>query len=90
MIITIYIDYNADRTGRIMRNFDKFIADCKSINIDLTDKQLLQFDQYYDLLIKWNEVMNLTTITYFEDVCKLHFLDSLVSTLYFNRKNIYH
>ena len=53
-----------------MRNFEKFIADCKSINIDLTEKQLNQFDQYYDLLIKWNDVMNLTTITDFEDVCK--------------------
>ena len=35
-----------------MKNFEKFIIDCKSINIDLTDKQLNQFDQYYDLLIK--------------------------------------
>ena len=67
-----------------MKNFEKFIIDCKSINIDLTVKQLNQFDQYYDLLIKWNDVMNLTTITDFEDVCKLHFLDSLVATVYFD------
>ena len=44
---------------------------------DLTDLQLSQFEQYYDLLISWNEKINLTAITDPEEVAKKHFADSL-------------
>jgi len=50
---------------------------CKLWNIDVTEEQELQFQQYYQFLIKKNEVMNLTTITDEEDVYIKHFLDSL-------------
>lgn len=32
---------------------------------------------YYELLTEWNQVMNLTAITDFDEVCKKHFIDSL-------------
>lgn len=72
-----------------MLNYDNFIKDLEVLNIQISDKQIEQFDTYYNLLIKWNEVMNLTAITEFDDVCKLHFIDSLSSYLYFdyNKKN---
>lgn len=35
-----------------------------------------QFDQYYDLLVETNKVMNLTAITEFPEVLEKHFLDS--------------
>ena len=67
-----------------MNDYSKFIADCNELNIELSDHQLKQFDQYFELLVKWNNVMNLTAITEFDDVCKLHFLDSLVAARYFD------
>jgi 16S rRNA (guanine527-N7)-methyltransferase len=60
------------------------LEDLKSFNVELSDKQLEQFDKYYELLIKWNEVMNLTAITDFDDVCKLHFVDSISAVQYFD------
>ena len=49
----------------------------KEINLELNEKQLSQFEQYYDLLISWNEKINLTAITDPEEVAKKHFADSL-------------
>ena len=57
-------------------DFSTLINNCKKWNIILTEKQIKQFDQYYDLLVEWNSFMNLTAITEFE-VCQKHFLDSL-------------
>ena len=45
--------------------------------ITLTEKQEEQFIRYYELLIEWNKVMNLTGITEFEQVLLKHFTDSL-------------
>lgn len=45
------------------------------LNVDETKKK--QFHQFYEILIKWNKVMNLTAITEYEEVIKKHFLDSL-------------
>ena len=65
-------------------DYSQMIKDFSSFGIELTDKQLNQFDQYYQLLIKWNEVMNLTAITEFKDVCKLHFVDSISGCKFFD------
>lgn len=51
--------------------------DALEFGVTLSDKQLSQFYQYYELLIEWNEKINLTAITDFEEVIKKHFLDSL-------------
>ncbi len=68
-----------------MKNkYANMIKDFSSFGIELTDKQLDQFNKYYEMLIKWNEVMNLTAITEFEDVCKLHFVDSISACKYFD------
>ena len=48
----------------------------RSLDIILSERQLSQFITYYKLLIEWNEKINLTAITEFEDVCVKHFLDS--------------
>lgn len=49
----------------------------KELSIVLNDKQIQQFEQYYNILIEWNKVMNLTAITEYEEVVEKHFLDSL-------------
>lgn len=58
-------------------NTTKFINDLKAIGIELSDEQLEQFLTYYDMLIEKNKVMNLTTITDFDEVLEKHFEDSL-------------
>ncbi|SEL64303.1 MULTISPECIES: 16S rRNA (guanine(527)-N(7))-methyltransferase RsmG [unclassified Butyrivibrio] len=65
-------------------NFDSMIKDFNSLNIKLSDKQIKQFEDYYELLIDWNNKINLTAITEFDDVCKLHFVDSIASSKYFD------
>ncbi|MBE5834656.1 MAG: 16S rRNA (guanine(527)-N(7))-methyltransferase RsmG [Butyrivibrio sp.] len=67
-----------------MNNYSQLIEDLKEYNIVLSDEQLNQFDQYFNLLIEWNQKMNLTAITEFNDVCKLHFLDSISACQYFD------
>ena len=37
--------------------------ECSQIGVTLSEKQMEQFFQYYEMLIQWNEVMNLTAIT---------------------------
>ncbi|MEE1086316.1 MAG: 16S rRNA (guanine(527)-N(7))-methyltransferase RsmG [Schaedlerella sp.] len=56
---------------------DKFIRQIKELEIELNDAQLQQFEKYYELLVEWNKVMNLTAITEYEEVYEKHFLDSL-------------
>lgn len=46
-------------------------------DILITDYQINQFLKYYDLLIEWNEKINLTAITDFKEVIIKHFIDSL-------------
>lgn len=49
----------------------------EQFSIDLNNEQLDQFLDYYNLLIEYNSVMNLTAITDFEEVIHKHFIDSL-------------
>lgn len=55
----------------------KFVEQLTMFGISLTEEQLRQFRMFYENLIKWNKVMNLTTITEESDVYSKHFLDSL-------------
>ena len=56
---------------------DSFLKDLEELQISLSEKQLLQFMTYYEMLIEWNQVMNLTAITDFDEVLKKHFIDSI-------------
>lgn len=58
-------------------NTTVFENDLKQIGLTLTEKQMKQFLRYYELLIEWNEKINLTAITEFDDVMKKHFVDSV-------------
>ena len=51
--------------------------DALQFGVELNEKQLSQFQKYYEMLIEWNEKINLTAITEFEEVLKKHFLDSI-------------
>lgn len=54
-----------------------FYDSMRELGLSLDDHQIAQFMEYYELLIQWNEFMNLTAITEFEEVCTKHFIDSL-------------
>ena len=51
--------------------------ECSQFGIVLNDHQMEQFYQYYELLIQWNTMINLTAITELREVVTKHFVDSL-------------
>jgi len=55
----------------------QFEKDLESLGIQLSEQQIKQFLKYYELLIEWNEFINLTAITDYDEVMKKHFVDSL-------------
>ena len=61
-------------------NIEKFIQELKKINIEITNTQLQQLKTYYEMLIEYNKVMNLTGITELEQVYLKHFYDSATIT----------
>lgn len=58
-------------------NTVQFEKDLSVFGVELTEVQKNQFLKYYELLVEWNEFMNLTAITEYDDVMKKHFVDSL-------------
>lgn len=55
----------------------EFIEELKKLNIEPTEEQLNQLNKYYELIVEYNKVMNLTGITEKEQVYLKHFYDSL-------------
>ncbi|PKR77432.1 16S rRNA (guanine(527)-N(7))-methyltransferase RsmG [Halalkalibacillus sediminis] len=53
-------------------------------NISLSDHQKEQFNNYYELLVEWNQKMNLTAITEKEEVYLKHFYDSVSVAFYYD------
>jgi 16S rRNA (guanine527-N7)-methyltransferase len=53
-------------------------------NIELTDEQLDQFSRYFELLVEWNEKVNLTAITEKNEVYLKHFYDSITPSFFFD------
>ncbi len=56
----------------------------KDYKIDLNDSQYDKFEKYYNLLLDWNNKINLTAITDVEGVAIKHFADSLSLLNYIN------
>ena len=61
---------------------------CQAFGVTLTEKQIEQFEKYYELLIEWNKVMNLTGITEFDEVMQKHFVDSVAAAEYVEMEKI--
>ncbi|MBO4108196.1 16S rRNA (guanine(527)-N(7))-methyltransferase RsmG [Streptococcus suis] len=60
---------------------EEFYLTLAQKGIVLTDKQKQQFQYYFQLLVEWNEKINLTAITEEEEVYLKHFYDSLAPIL---------
>lgn len=61
------------------REFEKYL---EKMNISLLKEQYEQFYAYMELLIEWNEKMNLTAITDPKEIILKHFVDSLTIAKY--------
>lgn len=49
----------------------------RKFQIELSERQISQFQTYYKLLMEWNSFMNLTAITDISEVIDKHFTDSI-------------
>src|SRR5690625_889406 len=65
-------------------NPEEFVVALQKKGIILNKTQLEQFDNYFRLLIEWNEKVNLTRITLKEDVYLKHFYDSISAAFYYD------
>lgn len=67
-------------------NFEEFESKMKEIltkiNIELNKKQIEQFYKYMNLLIEWNNKMNLTAIVDPDEIIIKHFVDSIIISKY--------
>ena len=57
---------------------EEFVQALQTLHIALSDTQLLQLQEYAELLKTWNEKMNLTAITEYEEVLEKHFYDCII------------
>ena len=47
--------------------------------ISLSDTQMEQYNRYFELLVEWNEKINLTAITEPKEVAIKHMIDSITA-----------
>lgn len=59
----------------------------ESYNIKCSDNQLDKFGLFYDILVEWNNKMNLTAITEPNEVAVKHFFDSLTPSFFYKFSN---
>lgn len=63
--------------------FEKKLSEyLKEINIEISDEQVKAFYDYMNLLLEWNQKINLTAITEQDDVILKHFVDCLTILKY--------
>lgn len=65
-------------------NETQFIEALQAQGFELSERQLAQFNRYFELLVEWNEKMNLTAITEREEVYLKHFYDSVSAAFTFD------
>lgn len=59
-----------------------------NLGITLNEVQKRQFFEFYEILVEWNEFMNLTGITEYEEVNEKHFVDSVSLVKAVDLKNV--
>jgi len=63
-----------------MINIDRLSGQLAQYDISLTSDQFRKLDVYAQMLVEWNQRINLTAITDPEEIENKHFLDSLLAT----------
>lgn len=59
-----------------------FVSYASQVGLEITPRQEEQFRIYAQMLVEWNEKMNLTTVTDPEGIAAKHFLDSILILKY--------
>lgn len=57
---------------------------CEELKINITEEQIEKFMKYKDILLNWNENINLTAITEESEIILKHFVDSLTPLIFRN------
>ena len=70
-------------------NIDEFKNEVEKLGIKVTDSVIDLLERYYNLLIEYNEKINLTTITDKQEVLLKHFYDSLTLVRVINFNNVF-
>ena len=60
---------------------EEFYTHLADLGFSLTDRQKEQYERYFELLVEWNEKINLTAITEKDEVYLKHFYDSIAPIL---------
>ena len=60
---------------------EEFYTHLVDLDFPLTDRQKEQYERYFELLVEWNEKINLTAITEKDEVYLKHFYDSIAPIL---------
>ena len=60
---------------------EEFYDRLANLDFPLTDRQKEQYERYFELLVEWNEKINLTAITEKDEVYLKHFYDSIAPIL---------
>lgn len=65
-------------------NETQFVQKLQEKGFNITEKQQKQFAIYYETLVEWNKLMNLTAVTEKEEVFLKHFFDSITPSFYYD------
>ena len=60
---------------------EEFYTHLADLGFPVTDRQKEQYERYFELLVEWNEKINLTAITEKDEVYLKHFYDSIAPIL---------
>lgn len=66
----------------------KLDENIKKIDINLNNSELEKFYKYKELLIEWNNKINLTAIVDDIDIINKHFVDSIIINKYINKEKV--
>ena len=66
-----------------MPGLEKLTVGARALSIELRPQARERFEAYFQELVVWNQRLNLTTVTSYEEVQLKHFLDSLSLVLAF-------
>lgn len=59
----------------------------KKLDMEINDNQIDKFYKYMEILLEWNQKINLTAITDYEEIILKHFIDSLTIAKYIDKNS---